>query len=227
MPSPDRIRTMRDVTALVALDTVELLAERVTNLLSHGRRMSLTHRYTYTDHPPDVFAGLTLLEEPTLWRRDHGIGFDVRLQPGVLAGFGFSAYCGESDTEADAWRRYHATNDKRRDVTLLGITGGMAGDGPARNDKLVIRRWNRDGVCIEQVIAFDYDESLAYIPPNLDGCDWVWEDRLGHSVQISGSGQILTGDDEWVSLSPEQWGELARVAIYMRDADIDPTEWKD
>lgn len=71
------------------------------------------------------------------------------------------------------------------------------------------------------------DASLAYLPPNLDGCDWVWEDKLGHSVQISAPGQILTGDDEWVSLSPEQWGELARVAIYMRDADIDPTVWKD
>ena len=36
-----RILTRRDVTAMVALDTVDALAERVTNLLRQGRRIAV------------------------------------------------------------------------------------------------------------------------------------------------------------------------------------------
>lgn len=41
MPEPERITTSHDVTAAYALDTVPLLAARVRNLLSWGRRISL------------------------------------------------------------------------------------------------------------------------------------------------------------------------------------------
>lgn len=161
--SPDRIRAQRHVTAMAALDTVDLLAERVQQLLSHGRRMTMTRRYTYVNDPPEVIAGLTVRGEPKLWRQDDGAGFDVRLGPDMLAGFGFIAHGHDgSATEAEAWKRYHAAkaessnfSERRRDMTLVEITGGMAGDGPARDDLIVIRAWNRDGVADERVIAFD------------------------------------------------------------------------
>lgn len=161
--SPDRLRSQRHVQAMAALDTVELLAGRVQQLPSHGRRMTMTRRYTWTNEPPEVTAGLVLDGEPKLWRQDDGVGFVVRLAPGLLAGFGFAAYGHEgSATEAEAWARYHAaeaTNDdwfkRRRDMTLVEVTGGLAGDGPARDDLIVIRAWNRDGVCDERVVGFD------------------------------------------------------------------------
>lgn len=160
--SPNRIRSQRHVTAMVALDTVDLLAERVQQLLSHGRRVTMTRRYTYLDHAPEVLVGLHLAEEPKVWHRDDGAGFGVRLGPDLLAGFGFSAYGYEgSATEAEAWKRYHAGTEgggpfeRRRDMVYVTINGGLAGDGPARDDLLVIRAYNGDGVCDERVVAFD------------------------------------------------------------------------
>lgn len=164
-PTPDRLRTMRQTTALVALDTIDILAGRVMNLLSHGRRITVTRRYTYVDEPPEVTAGLTLDGEPKVWKRDDGAGFGVHLKPGLLSGFGFSCYAHEGNTtEEEAWTRYRAGKstsgnyfERRRDVTEVRIGGGLPGDGPARDDELVIRHWNGDGVCDERVVAFDYD----------------------------------------------------------------------
>jgi hypothetical protein len=42
MTTVDRCRTQRDLHAMVALDNIDVLAERVTNLLSHGRRILRT-----------------------------------------------------------------------------------------------------------------------------------------------------------------------------------------
>jgi len=165
----DRINTLRHVTAMAALDTVDMLADRVENLLRHGRRMTMARRYTYVDQPPELTAGLTVDGKPHRWSKDDGAGFTVRLNPGLLTGFGFAAYANDgSATEAEAWMRYHAAeavhgdwSRRRRDMTLVEITGGLPGDGPARDDKLVIRYWNRDGVCDEVVVAFDYDTGSA------------------------------------------------------------------
>lgn len=160
--TPGRIRTQRHVTAMVALDTVGLLAERVTNLLSHDRRIAMTRRSTWADSPPEVLVGLTVDGQPRLWTGSGGRGIEVRLKPGSLAGFGFAAYPGEADTEAAVWLRYHAAkgadddvSTRRRDMIHVVINGGMRHDGPARDDRIVIRSWNRDGACTEQVIAFD------------------------------------------------------------------------
>jgi hypothetical protein len=151
-----RIRTMRHVHAMVALDTVALLTERVTNLLRAGRRMTTTRRYTHTGTPPEVVAGLTLDGRIETWTSSGSAGVCVRLKSG-MSGFGFSAHQGEADTEAEAWKRYHATPGDRRDLTLVTITGGLPGAGPGRDDRIVVLRWNQYGVCDEQVVAFDYD----------------------------------------------------------------------
>ncbi len=168
-PTPDRIRTMRHVTAMVAVDTIDLLAERITNLLAHGRHITIARRYTYVDSPPDLYVGLTVDGEPALRHHSRPLGasFGVHLKPGIR-GFGFSAYRDDARTEADAWKAYHAAEGlsddpfrRRRDMTYVEINGGLPGDGPARDDQLTIRFWNEHGVCDEQVIGFDYDTGPA------------------------------------------------------------------
>lgn len=157
----DRIARERHLHAMVALDTFDHIAERVRNLLSHGRRITVTDRFTYVDSPPEVTAGLTVDRiEP--WASDRGKGLRVLLKPGLLAGFGIAAYAGKNDTEKQEWKRFHAGksvsdrwDERRRDMTEVTITGGLTGDGPARDDQLVIRDYNRDGVCDEKVIVFD------------------------------------------------------------------------
>jgi hypothetical protein len=155
-PTPDRIRRERTVTAMATPDTVGLLAERVTNLISHGRRIAIARRYRYVNDAPEVTVGLTPDGDPEVWQNDDGAGFYVRLKPGIMAGFGFAAYAMNDVCEADAWKRYRG-DDKRRDMTRVDITGGMTGDGPARDDALTILHWNRDSVCTETVVAFDYE----------------------------------------------------------------------
>lgn len=172
-----RIATEQNVEAMVALDTIDLLAARVRKMLSFGRRISMTRRYTYLDEPPNLYVGLTL---DTGWgrygtgvelgRRPGGAWFGVRLKPGILTGFGFSAYADEGNgTEAEAWRRYHAAKassdnyfERRLDMTLVKLVGGLErNDEPGRDDLIVIRPWNRDGVCEEVVIGFDTEAYLA------------------------------------------------------------------
>lgn len=168
----DRIARERHIEAMVALDTFDALAARVRRLLSYGRRISMTQRYTYTDHAPDLHVGCTVDTEARgggihEGGNNGGKHFGVHLlRPGrLLLGFGFSAYPGDgNDTEKEAWQRYHAGADttdvwaKRRNMTRLTITGGMDGGyGPARDDLLIIRAWNDSGVCDEKVIGFDTD----------------------------------------------------------------------
>ncbi len=163
MSRVDRIRRERGLEAMVALDTIDLLADRVINLLSHGRRITLVQRFTYTQQPPTVATGLSLRDEPKVRHQDGGASFGVHLEPGVLTGFGFRAYaCDGNDTEANAWQRYRTgkaesdrRSERRQDMTHLWIVGGLSNDSPARDDLLVIRHWNHDGVCTETVVAFD------------------------------------------------------------------------
>ncbi len=151
----DRVMTQRShCNAMVALDTADVLAQRVVNLLSHGRRITIVRRYVDRNGTPEVYAGLTPSQEPNVWNRNGSSGFGVRLdQPGRLHAFGFSAQAGVNDTEEGEWKRYHA--DDRVDMTEIIITGGLDGDGPARDDHLEIRHWNTYGVCEEIVVAFD------------------------------------------------------------------------
>lgn len=156
-----RALTQRTLSAMVAVDNIDHITQRIRNLLSHNRRITVTQRYTYVNDPPEVTVGLTV-SEIRAWSNEHGAGIGVHLKPGALAGFGVSAHAGENDTEATEWKRYHAAvavNDnpfqRRRDMTRLDITGGLPGDVPARDDLIVIRAWNSDGVCDERVVAFD------------------------------------------------------------------------
>lgn len=168
-PSPDRILTDYYVRVAVALDTIDLLAERVLNLLASGRRITLVRRYVSHDGTPDVFAGL-VEEAPSRLRRrgdPEGAWFGVQLKPG-LRGFGFFAYAHDGNaTEAEVWARYRAGNDesdpfaRRSNITLLEIDGGMAESGPGRNDRLVIQHWNEHGVCEEIIVAFDATDRLT------------------------------------------------------------------
>lgn len=160
----DRIRTSHDVHAMVAVDTLDVVAERVERLVSHGRRMSVAHRFaTWTGRPPDLYVGLTL-DKVERWESEHGAGVIVRTTGGPLldGDFGVAAYRNENPTEAEAWARFHAGKaeadsffDRRRDMTEVRIVGGLPGGGWGRGDLLVIRSWNRDGVCAEKVIGFD------------------------------------------------------------------------
>lgn len=128
-PTPDRIHTQRHVDAMVALDTIDLIAARVRNLLSWNRRIALTHRYTHSDREPELTLGLTLDTEAyqggiVQGANDGGKHFGVHLRPGLMVGFGFSAYPGDDcDTEKQVWQRYHAGKDatdvwaRRRNMT--------------------------------------------------------------------------------------------------------------
>lgn len=174
MSKLDRLRTERHINAMVALDNFDLLTARVRKLLSYDRRISMTQRYTYTDQPPELYVGCTLDKEARSGgiiegQSADGRHFGVYLRPGLLTGFGFSAYTSDGNaTEAEAWKRYHAgdeaTNhwDKRRNMVRLTLNGGMGGDyGPARDDLIVVRAWNEHGVCDEKVIGFDTDAYWA------------------------------------------------------------------
>lgn len=156
-----RILTPGFVVAMVALDTVEPLAERIKQLLAHGRRMAMSQRYTWTQEPPKLYTGLTVKGTPELWRRRDDAGFSVRLEPGPLMGFGFATHrhLGAA-TEQGEWARYHAAEGespdffkRRRNMTCVTITGG--GECALRDDSIVIQEWNDDGVCDERVIAFE------------------------------------------------------------------------
>ncbi|MFJ8690242.1 hypothetical protein [Micromonospora wenchangensis] len=154
--NPARVASMRDVTCMAALDTMPHIADRIRNLLGHGRRITVARRLTYTDRPPEVTTGLTV-DEITDWRSGNGIG--VHLKPGIH-GFSVSAHPGENDTEVGEWKRYHAADgsdpfQRRENMTEVHISGGLSGNGPASTDLLVIRHWNSAGVCEERVVAFD------------------------------------------------------------------------
>ncbi|MER7166765.1 hypothetical protein ABT336_11975 [Micromonospora sp. NPDC000207] len=213
MPSPDRILAMRNVTCMAALDTMPHIAARIRNLLSHGRRITLTQRYTYLDRPPEVTAGLTLDPDARSGGihesiRDDHHHLGVTLRPGLMSGFGIAAYASDRNAvESEVWKRYHAAKDatdrwlKPRRMTRVDITGGLSGDGPARDDKLVIRAFNDDAVCDEKVIAFDGgprdgDEraarwlyGMAMGPAHLEDRLWQWDHGKAPEADV----QVWTG----------------------------------
>lgn len=164
-----RIKSIRHCDAMVAMDNFDLIVVRVRKLLSYGRRMSMTQRYTYVDSPPELHVGLTLDEQArpggiSESHGDDGCHFGVNLAPGIN-GFSFSAYASDGNAaEEVAWQRYHESKNavdhwaRRRNMTMVTLTGGMDDDfGPARDDLLIIRHWNEHGVCDERVIGFDTD----------------------------------------------------------------------
>ncbi|MER7331737.1 MULTISPECIES: hypothetical protein [unclassified Micromonospora] len=210
MNPTDRILHERYLHAMVALDTVDAIAERVRNLSSHGRRITVTDRFTYVDRPPKVTAGLTV-DRLDPWANDRGKGLRVLLKPGLMTGFGFAAYTGENDTEKGEWKKFHAGksvsdrwDERRRDVTEVEMIGGLPGDGPARDDQLVIRAWNRDGVCTENVIAFDYGPDRQQIREDVAKHLWVAD-----------------GAD------PELWDKLADMAWGIGGAKVDGSEQRE
>lgn len=145
---PNRIATDYDVWSFAALDTIPLLAARIQEMLSHGRRIALVTRWIGRDETPKVITGLTV-EEISAWK--DGAGFGVNLTPG-LEGFGFS---GHETTETEVRRRFD--RDDRKDMTEVEIHGGT--HGPGREDRIVIRRWNVYGVGEETVAAFDLGDA--------------------------------------------------------------------
>ncbi|WP_341719886.1 hypothetical protein QQG74_09370 [Micromonospora sp. FIMYZ51] len=224
MADPARILTQRDCTAMAALDTMPHLATRVRNLLAHGRRMTVTRRYTYVDSPPEVTAGLTLdvsarsggIRE-SVSGDGHHLG--VTLRPGLMSGFSISAYVSDRNAvEAEVWKRFHAAESisgdpfkRRRDMTLVDITGGLPGDGPARDDKLVIREWNSDGVCDERVVVFDAGPSEG----EYRAARWLYGNALGPAhvgdrLEAWDRGRVSDADTElWAGRAAELMAEVA------------------
>lgn len=156
MSNVDRIRTQHHTSAMVAPDTLPLIADRIARLLPEGRRITIAHRYaTYTGQPPKLYPNLIVDRirlENSLWivcQPDFGFGFDVDERGGDRC-------------EADVWRRFHngrheadRFNERRRFMTEVTLTGGRDGDDLSSEDQIVIRRYNGDGVCDEKVIAFE------------------------------------------------------------------------
>lgn len=155
-----RLKTVRTVRTMAALNTIDAIAERVTNLLSHGRHLTVVSRLIGRDSTPEVTAGLLPDGPPEVWKRNSSDGFNVTLSPGLRHGFGVAAHRNDQcDTEQQAWTRWHSGD--RRDLTEVVMTGGLTGDGPAGDDQLVIRHWNGNGAGREVVVAFDNDTGPA------------------------------------------------------------------
>lgn len=186
MSPADRILRDWDLHAMVALDNFGPITQRIINLLNHGRRITLTDRdrFTHTDGPLTVTAGLTL-DEVRTWDTSTEQSFEVRLKPGLLVGFALAAHAGVNDTERDEWRRFHAaTRDRsygsrRVSMTEVTITGGLPNSGPSRRDQLVIRHWNSDGVCTERVVAFDYGPDRQQVREDAGRRLWIADGRDG------------------------------------------------
>lgn len=175
-----RFADERDVWSFAAPDTLDLIRERVANLLSHGRRITMVDNYLIAERTPTVRAGMHHHGGIETWGSLTGgtrqAGFTVRLygepdpdmavQRGWSESFSVSACVTEDATEADAIRRYRAAEKEgrpRRNFTRVNITGGCGADCPARDDLLEIVHWNDHGVGREWVIAFDHTEiTLAW-----------------------------------------------------------------
>lgn len=168
-PSPDRIRRCRTVTCMAATDTIAAITERVRNMLAAGRRITVADRYSHTEGPPDVVAGLTV--EEIRPGREGGIG--VHLGPGRY-GFGIHPIPGE--TEAEAWARYH--REYRENLTRVELRGGLPGEAPCPDDRLVIRHWISDRVAREWVIVFDDAPEIRQEVENLT----YWLDQIREAL---------------------------------------------
>lgn len=161
--SPQRILTDQRVVAACALDTVPLLARRVTNLLSWGRRMSVAHRFL-TSEALDLKAGLTVDHGQgdraiTFRADDHYASFSVYLTPG-LEGFSFAVFASDGNTtEEQVWKRYHSDGRNSEITTVNMIGGGEGNRAPGKEDRITITYWNQRGVGRQTVVGFD---SSAY-----------------------------------------------------------------
>lgn len=168
-----RIMNNRAVKAMVAADTYQDLAARVANLFGHHRHISLVEGQLYPDGTrdgtPQLRTGLTLLRPAEKWTRTDGArGITVALQPD-LCSLGFSVGGADTPDERAQWERHDAGD--LAGLTQVRITGGMNGDGPARDDTLVIRQWNDRATCRETIIGFDYGTgpcNLTTLLPELD-----------------------------------------------------------
>jgi hypothetical protein len=168
---PERIRVDRDyMKAMVATDTFAPLADRVERMLSHGRRITMVHRplggghtcgrrRTLTDAALEVTAGLTV-EQVDRFNRLDRCGISVILKPGLRQVFGFSAPWGDqAETERQVWERFYDVSLPRENFTKITMRGGLADDGPARDDQITIRKWNSSGYASEIVVVFDYGDN--------------------------------------------------------------------
>jgi hypothetical protein len=166
------------VSAACALDTVPLLGQRVINLLSWGRRMTVAGRYLESESL-DLKVGLTVDQEQgdraiTLRTEDHYASFGVYLTPGI-EGFSFAAFSSDGNaTEADVWKRYHS-GEKKREITTVELLGGGDGSlGPGKEDHITITYWNQYGVVWEQVPS---------VLPVWKACAEVFTER-GYSTSV-------------------------------------------
>lgn len=183
-----RILTQSHCTAMVAVDSIDPIVQRVQALLAHGRRISVARGYVDSDAPNKVVAGLKV-DEVRVTRTDSGGGIGVHLKP-TREGFGLRAYPGDPATEREAWDRFHL-ND-RGDLVRVTFTGGLPDDGPHRDDQLVIRRWTPGcGRCEEIVVAFD---------PGPDR-QQIREDMARHLWVADGGDPAL-----WDKLADAAWG---------------------
>lgn len=160
--SIERIRTQQRVSAVCAVDTVPLLAQRITNLLAWGRRMTVVKRWLGSDTNTELLVGLTV-DRPqlgdkavVLTTRPDSASFVVYLAPGIST-FGFSAYASDGNaTEAEVRKRYQAEDDRRRELTHVVLQGGGEGQsGPGNEDQITITYWNSEGVGRQTLIGFD------------------------------------------------------------------------
>ncbi|GGM27533.1 hypothetical protein GCM10011608_10430 [Micromonospora sonchi] len=224
MANPARILTQRDCTAMAALDTMPHLAQRVRNLLSHGRRITVATRLTHVDIPPEVTAGLTVDQDArdggiTETVREHSHHFGVLLRPGLTSGFGFGAFASDGyRTESEARKLFHAAESissdpfaRRENLTEVRISGGLPGDGPSTTDKLIVRRWNSAGVCKETVVVFDAGPSEG----EYRAARWLYGNTLGPAhvgdrLEAWDRGKAADADVElWSARAAELMAEVA------------------
>ncbi len=153
-PAVGRLATNPRVSALVAVDTFDVLTERVRVLLGFQRRITLVSRWVDSEDTPTIHVGLCTTQPIEVRRTHGGLVATVYLGPGLGCTFGFSTVH-HTETEAQAWETFHAAAGFRGGLTQVAMSGGLPGNGPALTDRVVIRRWNTDNRCFETVVAFD------------------------------------------------------------------------
>lgn len=164
MASIHRIATEHHCQALVAFDSFGLIAARILRIATPGRTVAIAHRYaTYTGQPAELHHGLTVAH-PEVNEERHSMWVSCTDPADRFGGMGFGIGIRDewkASSEEKAWEHYHAGrheadrfDDRRRDLTWVRITGGRLRDDPDRRDEIVIRTYNRDGVCDERVVSF-------------------------------------------------------------------------
>lgn len=158
MPSIAERNQRRELRAFVAIDTIDVIAERITNLARSGRLCTIVFRYD-SSKEVEVNTGLSLDTgarnggvHPFTQTEPVGRGVSVYLRPGIRS-YGLSAYADDGLEEA-VRERFHA--EQPRDATYVVITGGSTSDGRnvGREDSIQITRYNEHGVGMFTTIAF-------------------------------------------------------------------------